>query len=142
MKNTSRRGVLTLAIEFWIFRSPEGLRSLEGLPSPHFGNVNVILTLLQSGVATLSFHLLFITRKHNLFDYKKKKKTPFAPLFNLIKMFFWTINLYLFILIVMFFLPWDHGMFWVVKMTSYFTIISLCKHHVSLLVNIIHYYNL
>jgi hypothetical protein len=25
---------------------------------------------------------------------------------------------------------------------NYFTIISLCKHHVSLLVNIIHYYNL
>ncbi len=48
IKNTSRRGVLTPAIEFWIFRSPKGL------PSPRFGSVSVILTLLPSGVATLS----------------------------------------------------------------------------------------
>jgi hypothetical protein len=46
IKNTSRRGVLTLAIEFYVFGS------LEGLSSPHFGSVSVILTLLQSGVAT------------------------------------------------------------------------------------------
>jgi hypothetical protein len=46
IKNTSRQGVLTPAIEFWVFRS------FGGLPSPHFGSVSVILTLLQSGVAT------------------------------------------------------------------------------------------
>jgi hypothetical protein len=41
MKNASRRGVLTPAIELWSFKSPEGL------PSPHFGSVSVILTLFQ-----------------------------------------------------------------------------------------------
>jgi hypothetical protein len=41
MKNASRRGVLTPAIELWNFES------LEGLPSPHFGSVSVILTLFQ-----------------------------------------------------------------------------------------------
>jgi hypothetical protein len=46
IKNTSKQGVLTLAIELRAFRSPEGL------PSPHFGSVSVILTFLQCGVAT------------------------------------------------------------------------------------------
>jgi hypothetical protein len=41
MKNASRRGVLTLAIELWSFGS------LGGFPSPHFGSVSVILTLSQ-----------------------------------------------------------------------------------------------
>jgi hypothetical protein len=48
-KNISKRGVLTPIIELWIFRSPRGL------PSPHFGNVNVILTLFQNGVATFNY---------------------------------------------------------------------------------------
>ncbi len=46
IKNTSRRGVLTPAIKLWTLGNPRGL------PSPHFGSVSVILTLLQSGVAT------------------------------------------------------------------------------------------
>jgi hypothetical protein len=46
IKNTSRRGVLTLEIELCVFESPRGL------PSPHFRSVSVIFTLLQSGVAT------------------------------------------------------------------------------------------
>ncbi len=41
MKNASRRGVLTPTIKLWSFGS------LGGLPSPHFGSVNVILTLFQ-----------------------------------------------------------------------------------------------
>ncbi len=48
MKNTLRQGVLIPAIELWVFGSPEGL------PSLHFGSVSVILTFLQSGVATYS----------------------------------------------------------------------------------------
>jgi hypothetical protein len=35
------QGVLALAIELWSFESPDGLSS------PHFGSVNVILTLFQ-----------------------------------------------------------------------------------------------
>ncbi len=50
IKNTSWWGVLTLAIKFWVLESPGRL------PSPHFGSVSVILTLLQSGVATLTHH--------------------------------------------------------------------------------------
>jgi hypothetical protein len=46
IKNTSRRGVLTPAIELLIFGPG-------GLPSPHFGSVSVILTFLQSEVATI-----------------------------------------------------------------------------------------
>jgi hypothetical protein len=50
IKNTLRQCVLTLAIKLWVFGS------LGELPSPHFGSVigsvSVILTLLQSGVAT------------------------------------------------------------------------------------------
>ncbi len=46
INNTSRRSVLTPAIKFSVFGSPGGL------PSPNFGSVSVILTLLQSGVAT------------------------------------------------------------------------------------------
>jgi len=41
MNNTSRQGVLTFAIELWSFGS------LEGVLNPHFGSVNVILTLFQ-----------------------------------------------------------------------------------------------
>jgi hypothetical protein len=41
MKNVSRQGVLTPAIELWNFGSPGGL------PSPHFSSVSVILTLFQ-----------------------------------------------------------------------------------------------
>jgi hypothetical protein len=48
VKNISMWGVLTPAIELWVFGS------FWGLPSPHFGSVNVIFTLLQSGVVTLS----------------------------------------------------------------------------------------
>jgi hypothetical protein len=48
IKNTSRQGVFTLAIELWFFGSPRGL------PSPHFGSVSVILTLPQSGVAIIA----------------------------------------------------------------------------------------
>jgi hypothetical protein len=52
-KNISRRGVLTLAMEFLIFGSPGGLLC------PHFKSVSVIFTLLQSGVtATQIFHIL------------------------------------------------------------------------------------
>jgi hypothetical protein len=47
IKNTSRRGVLTLVIEFRVFQSTGGL------PNLHFGSVSVIFTLLQSGVATI-----------------------------------------------------------------------------------------
>jgi len=54
-------------------------------------NYNSLCTLCTYGILSLnsfqtldmlSFHLIFITRKHNLFNYKKKKKkkTPFAPL--------------------------------------------------------------
>jgi hypothetical protein len=43
----SRQGVLTPAIELWIFES------LGGLPSPHFESVSDVFTLLQSGVVTL-----------------------------------------------------------------------------------------
>jgi len=39
IKNTSMQGVLTLAIEFCKFESPEGL------PSPNFGSVSGDLTL-------------------------------------------------------------------------------------------------
>jgi len=46
MKKSSMQGVLTPAIELWSFKSPGGL------PSPHFGSVNVILTLYQKWVAT------------------------------------------------------------------------------------------
>jgi hypothetical protein len=46
IKNTSRQGVLTPIIKLWVFGSPRGL------PSPHFGSVSVVLTLLQSEVAT------------------------------------------------------------------------------------------
>jgi hypothetical protein len=45
-KNTSRRGVLPLAIELSKFESPGGLQI------PNFGSVSFILTLGQSGVAT------------------------------------------------------------------------------------------
>jgi hypothetical protein len=41
IKNTTRQGVLTPAIELRSFRSPGGL------PSPHFGSVSFILTLFQ-----------------------------------------------------------------------------------------------
>ncbi len=64
-------------------------------------NYNSLCTLCTYGILSLnsfqtldmlSFHLIFITRKHNLFNYKKKKKkkTPFAPLSDQIKMLFWT----------------------------------------------------
>jgi hypothetical protein len=60
IKNTSRRGVLALVIEFQIFRSPGGLGSPGGLPSPHFGSVSVILTLLQSGITTIGAKIHWI----------------------------------------------------------------------------------
>jgi hypothetical protein len=41
IKNTSMRSVLTPTIEFWSVGSPDGL------PSPHFGSVSVILPLFQ-----------------------------------------------------------------------------------------------
>jgi len=57
IKNTS--GVLTPALELWNFGS------LGGLPSPHFGNVSVILTLFPSRVATLSMsHEIIVCVKH------------------------------------------------------------------------------
>jgi hypothetical protein len=46
------QGVLTLAIELWTFGSPRRLLSPRGLPSPHFGNVSLILTLSQNRVTT------------------------------------------------------------------------------------------
>jgi hypothetical protein len=46
IKNAPMRGVLTPIIELWSFESPNGL------PSPHFGSVSLILTLSQSRVAT------------------------------------------------------------------------------------------
>ncbi len=65
IKNISRQGVLTPEIEFWVFKSRGGL------PSPHFGNVSVILTLLQSGVTTAKkctptpcFSVVFILNLH------------------------------------------------------------------------------
>jgi hypothetical protein len=47
INNALMRGVLTLAFELWTFKSPVGL------PSPHFGNVSLILTLSQSRVVTV-----------------------------------------------------------------------------------------
>jgi hypothetical protein len=41
MKNASMQGFLTPEIELWSFGSPDGL------PSPHFGSVSVILPLFQ-----------------------------------------------------------------------------------------------
>jgi hypothetical protein len=41
MKNASRRGVLTLAIQLGSFGSPKGF------PNPHFGSVSVIFTFFQ-----------------------------------------------------------------------------------------------
>jgi len=64
----------------------------------------------------LSFQLIFITRKHNFFNYKNKLKRPPCPTWS--KCYFGQINLHQFVLIGMFFLPWGHGMFWLVKMTS------------------------
>jgi hypothetical protein len=56
IKSISRRGVLTLEIELYVFGSPGGL------PRPHFGSVNVIFTLLQSGVVTkIEMGLIFFT---------------------------------------------------------------------------------
>jgi hypothetical protein len=52
INNASMRGVLTLAIKLWTFGS------LEGLPSPHFGGVSLILTLSQSKV-TIIFLSIF-----------------------------------------------------------------------------------
>jgi hypothetical protein len=64
IKNTSRRGVLTPGIEFWIFESPGGL------PNPHFGNVSVILTLLQSGVATNAPMCIFVGECPTMGDFQ------------------------------------------------------------------------
>jgi len=44
------QGVLTPAIELWNFGRPKGL------PSPNFGSVSFILTLLQSRVVTQGVH--------------------------------------------------------------------------------------
>jgi len=45
------QGVLTPEIELWSFKSPEGL------PSPHFGSVSLILTLSQVGLRQLGLGL-------------------------------------------------------------------------------------
>ncbi len=52
MKNASRRGVLTPEIELQSFKSPKGL------PSPHFENVNVILTLFQKWGCDIPTHII------------------------------------------------------------------------------------
>jgi hypothetical protein len=48
------RGVLTPAIELWNFESHEGL------PSPHFESVSLILTFSQSRIATIEYMFLWI----------------------------------------------------------------------------------
>jgi len=52
-------GVLTPTIELWSFGSPEGLSS------PHFGSVSLILTLSQSRVATTKVGTPVILGRHN-----------------------------------------------------------------------------
>jgi hypothetical protein len=103
IENTSRRGVLTPAIELWIFGSPRGF------PSPHFGSVIVILTLLQSGVATFTHGCHFLLCSYSCWS----SSLPYFMLLIMVVAFYVVIKIIVFfvllIVVIAFFCAINHG---------------------------------